>query len=125
MTSIAVRVLPARERVSSIVRTGAHGRLPTPVVIDVAIATLAVLLIASPLLFTSDGFAPDFTNNMWLAGCQEHAIAAYLQSLPPVKHAVAGPFGPSEKVPVFVMTVLPGEVYSSLPMPGASPTAAK
>jgi mono/diheme cytochrome c family protein len=53
------------------------------------------------------------------------AIAAYLQSLPPVKHAVAGPFGPTEKVPVFVMNVLPGEVYSSLPTPGASPTAAK
>jgi len=32
------------------------------VLIDVAIATLAVLLIASPLLFTSNGFAPDFTN---------------------------------------------------------------
>jgi hypothetical protein len=47
-------------------------------VIDVAIATLAVLLIASPLLFTSDGFAPDFTNAIWLASHQQHAIAAHL-----------------------------------------------
>jgi hypothetical protein len=46
-------------------------------VVDVAIATLAILLIASPLLFTSDGFAPDFTNAIWLAGVQEHAIAAH------------------------------------------------
>jgi mono/diheme cytochrome c family protein len=53
------------------------------------------------------------------------AIAAYLQSLPAVKHTVAGPFGPAEKVSVFVMNVLPGEVYSGLPAPGASPAAAK
>ena len=42
------------------------------------IATLAVLLIASRLLFTSDGFAPDFTNAIWLAGYQQHVIAAHL-----------------------------------------------
>jgi len=48
------------------------------VLIDVAIATLAVLLIASPLLFTSDGFAPDFTNDLWLAGYQRHVIAGHL-----------------------------------------------
>jgi hypothetical protein len=76
MTSIGV--LPARDRVSRILRTGVRGRLPRGVVIDVAIATLAVLLIASPLLLTSDGFAPDFTNDLWLAGYQHHAIAAYL-----------------------------------------------
>jgi hypothetical protein len=76
-TPIAPRVLPARDRVSRILRKGARGRLP-PAVIDVAIATLAVLLIASPLLLTSDGFAPDFTNGIWFAGYQEHAIAAHL-----------------------------------------------
>jgi hypothetical protein len=37
-----------------------------------------LLLIASPLLFTSDGFAPDFTNAIWLAGYQQHAISAHL-----------------------------------------------
>jgi hypothetical protein len=68
---------PARP-LSSILREGARGRLPTPAIIDVAIATLAVLLIASPLLLTSDGFAPDFTNGIWFAGYQEHVIAAHL-----------------------------------------------
>jgi hypothetical protein len=52
-------------------------RLSKPALIDLAIATLAVLLIASPLLFTSDGFAPDFTNAIWFAGNQKHAIAAH------------------------------------------------
>jgi hypothetical protein len=46
--------------------------------IDVAIATLAVLLIASPLLFTSYGFNPEITNDMWIVGYQQHAIAAHL-----------------------------------------------
>src|SRR5579863_6713618 len=32
------------------------------------------------------------------------AIVAYLQSLPPVKNKVPGPFGPGEKVTSFVMT---------------------
>jgi mono/diheme cytochrome c family protein len=48
------------------------------------------------------------------------AIAAYLQSLPPVRNAVPGPFGPSEKVPVFVMEVLPPDVHNNLlPLPVA------
>lgn len=45
------------------------------------------------------------------------AIAAYLQSLPPVKHQVAGPFGSTQKVNVFVMAVLPADVYNGLPKP--------
>jgi hypothetical protein len=61
-----------------VLRSGARRRLSTPALIDVAIATLAVLLIAGPLLFTSDGFAPDFTNDLWLAGYQQHVIAAHL-----------------------------------------------
>jgi mono/diheme cytochrome c family protein len=46
-----------------------------------------------------------------------HAIVAYLRSLPPVKHAVPGPFGPKEvpSTPVFV--IVPGEVYAKLPAP--------
>jgi hypothetical protein len=70
-------VLPERDRVSSVLR-GARVRLWTPAVIDVAIATLAVLLIASPLLFTSEGFTPDFINAIWLAAHQQHVIAAHL-----------------------------------------------
>jgi mono/diheme cytochrome c family protein len=42
------------------------------------------------------------------------AIAAYLQSLPPVKQDVPGPYGPSEKVSVFVMDVLPAGAHDDL-----------
>jgi mono/diheme cytochrome c family protein len=42
------------------------------------------------------------------------AIAAYLQSLPTVKREVPGPFGPNEKVSVFVMDVLPADVHNTL-----------
>ena len=73
-----MRVLSGRDGVSRVFARGTRGRLPAPVLIDVAIATLAVLLIASPLLFTSDGFAPDFTNDIWLAGYQQHVITAHL-----------------------------------------------
>lgn len=45
------------------------------------------------------------------------AIAAYLKSLPPVNHAVAGPFGPDETPTVFVMTVVPGPVFAKMPKP--------
>jgi hypothetical protein len=42
------------------------------------------------------------------------AIAAYLQSLSPVRREVPGPFGPNEKVSVFVMDVLPANMHNSL-----------
>jgi mono/diheme cytochrome c family protein len=45
------------------------------------------------------------------------AIVAYLKSLPPISHQVPGPFGPTEKPTVFVMTVLPADVYAGLPKP--------
>jgi mono/diheme cytochrome c family protein len=48
------------------------------------------------------------------------AIAAYLRSLPPIKNKVAGPFGPNDKVSVFVMPVLSAEAYNALPQPGPS-----
>jgi mono/diheme cytochrome c family protein len=35
------------------------------------------------------------------------ALVAYLRSLPPVQHKVAGPFGSGEKPTVFVMKVVP------------------
>ena len=37
------------------------------------------------------------------------AIAAYLQTLPPIRNAVAGPFGPQQKPSVFVMKIVPPE----------------
>ncbi len=52
-----------------------------------------------------------------LRKADQTAIAAYLQSLPPVHNAVPGPFGPNEKVTTFVMTVLPADVYNGLPKP--------
>jgi mono/diheme cytochrome c family protein len=45
------------------------------------------------------------------------AIAAYLKSLPPVSHKVPGPFGPSEKPTVFVMSAQPADVYVTLSQP--------
>ncbi len=83
------RTRPARKRVRSAPGEGlsalggglrAHfpGWLRKPVVLDVAIATLVILLVASPLLFTRDGFAPDFTNELWLSAYQQHAISAHL-----------------------------------------------
>jgi mono/diheme cytochrome c family protein len=37
------------------------------------------------------------------------AIAAYLKTLPAVKHTVPGPFGPNEKPTTFVMKIVPPE----------------
>jgi mono/diheme cytochrome c family protein len=53
------------------------------------------------------------------------AIATYLKSLKPVKHAVPGPFGPTETPTVFVMTVVPGDVYAHMPKPGGAPPPQK
>lgn len=47
------------------------------------------------------------------------AIAAFLKSMPPVKHQVPGPFGPTETPTTFVMSILPGAVYANLPHPPA------
>ncbi len=37
------------------------------------------------------------------------ALISYLRSLPPVRNAVPGPFGPQEKPTVFVMKIVPPE----------------
>jgi len=58
-----------------------------------------------------------------LSKSDANAIAAYLQSLPPVKNEVPGPFGPKEKVSVFVMDLVPAEVFNSLPPPPPPPAA--
>ncbi|HSU98478.1 MAG TPA: cytochrome c [Roseiarcus sp.] len=46
-----------------------------------------------------------------------HAIVAYLRSLPPVKNAVPGPFGPKEVPSTLVFTIVPGAVYAKMPAP--------
>jgi mono/diheme cytochrome c family protein len=54
------------------------------------------------------------------------AIASYLQSLPPVRREVPGPFGPNEKASVFVMDVLPADMHNNLLQHSAgSPSPAK
>ncbi len=45
------------------------------------------------------------------------AIAAYLQSLPAVKNAVAGPFKPGEAPSVAVSVIVPPSVFAKLPNP--------
>jgi putative flippase GtrA len=72
------RAQPGREHTGRVLRRGVRGRLRSPAVIDVTIATLVILLIASPLLLTRDGFAPDFTNELWLSAYQQHVISAHL-----------------------------------------------
>lgn len=52
-----------------------------------------------------------------LSSDDAHAIVAYLRSLPPVKHAVPGPFGPKEVPSTLVFVIIPGEVYAKLPAP--------
>lgn len=49
------------------------------------------------------------------------AIADYLKSLKPVRNPTPGPFGPGQKVSVFVMTVVPAQVYNGMPHPGGEP----
>ena len=52
----------------------------------------------------------DFAN---LTRSDALAIAAYLQTLPPISHKVPGPFGPAEQPTVFVMSVQPGPIYAA------------
>jgi mono/diheme cytochrome c family protein len=42
-----------------------------------------------------------------LTKADAEAIVDYLKSLPPIRNKAAGPFGPNEKVPVFVLTIRP------------------
>lgn len=51
-----------------------------------------------------------------LTKADAQAIAAFLKSLPPVSHAVPGPFGPSEKPTVLVEKIVPGSGMA--PPPG-------
>jgi mono/diheme cytochrome c family protein len=44
---------------------------------------------------------------------------AYLRSIPPVKHAVPGPFGPNDEPSVLVFAIVPGEVYAEMANPPA------
>ena len=52
-----------------------------------------------------------------LSSDDAHAIVAYLRSLPPIKNAVPGPFGPKEIPSTLVFVIVPGEVYAKMPAP--------
>ena len=52
-----------------------------------------------------------------LSSDDAHAIVAYLRSLPPVKNAVPGPFGPKEVPTTLVFTIIPGDVSAKLTAP--------
>jgi mono/diheme cytochrome c family protein len=45
-----------------------------------------------------------------LTDADANAIAAYLMSLPPIKHKVPGPFGPNDRPTSFVTKVVPPDV---------------
>jgi hypothetical protein len=66
------------ERVRRAWRGAIRAARGKPVLVDLAIGALAFLFIAAPLLFTRDGFSPDFTNDIWLSAYEQHAIAAHL-----------------------------------------------
>jgi mono/diheme cytochrome c family protein len=52
-----------------------------------------------------------------LSSDDAHAIVAYLRSIPPVKNAVPGPFGPKEVPTTLVFTIIPGEVSAKIMPP--------
>jgi mono/diheme cytochrome c family protein len=52
-----------------------------------------------------------------LSSDDAHAIVAYLRSLPPIKNAVPGPFGPKEIPSTLVFVIVPGKVYAKMPTP--------
>jgi mono/diheme cytochrome c family protein len=52
-----------------------------------------------------------------LSSDDAQAIVAYLRSLPPIKNAVPGPFGPKEIPSTLVFVIVPGEVYAKMPKP--------
>jgi hypothetical protein len=62
--------------------------------IDSSLSAAVVLLVASPLLFTHNGFAPDFTNHLWLVWYQERFIEAHLHPTLFVSAPAVGLFYP-------------------------------
>jgi len=43
--------------------------------VDLLVAAGIVLLVAAPMLFTKSGFAPDFTNHLWLSWAESKGLA--------------------------------------------------
>ena len=52
-----------------------------------------------------------------LASADAQASEGYLNSIPRMRNFAPGPFGPDEKPSVLVFTIVPGDVYASMPKP--------
>jgi len=52
-----------------------------------------------------------------LTADDSQAIVAYLKSLPPVKNAVPGPYGPKDVPSTFVSVVIPGDAFAKMQAP--------
>jgi hypothetical protein len=52
-----------------------------------------------------------------LSADDAQVIAASLKSLPPVRNAVPGPFGPKDAPSTLVFVIVPGEVFAKMPAP--------
>lgn len=50
-----------------------------------------------------------------LSDADADAIAAFLRSIPAVRNAVPGPFGPGDRPTTFVFAVIPPDVYNAMP----------
>jgi mono/diheme cytochrome c family protein len=57
---------------------------------------------------------PDYAH---LSSEDAEAIAAYLKSLPPIKNAVPGPFGPKEVPSTLVSVIVSGDAYAKMQAP--------
>jgi mono/diheme cytochrome c family protein len=57
---------------------------------------------------------PDYAH---LSSHDAEAIVAYLKSLPPVKNAVPGPFGPHDVPSTLVSVIVSGEAFAKMPAP--------
>jgi hypothetical protein len=64
---------------------------------DWLVTVFVVLLVGAPLILTSNGYALDFMNHLWLIDVQEHAIAHglvptyFLNAISPPPHPLAAP----------------------------------
>ena len=77
-------------------------------------ASILALLASTPGSCPSLRSWPELAH---LSADDAQAIAAYLKSLPPVKNAVPGPFGPKDIPSTLVSVIVPGDVYAKMPAP--------
>jgi hypothetical protein len=57
-------------------RTRRRSALPSSHLLDIAIATVVLVVLCAPALFTSNGFVDDWVNHLWLTWMQSREIRA-------------------------------------------------